>query len=351
MERVAVLCGGRSAEHEVSISSARTVIAGLLEAGYFVEVLGIDKQGGSFKPASIQSQLDLPKNKKLNYPGTPNWIHWLSEPENRPDLVFPVLHGPYGEDGTVQGLLELLDLPYVGAGVAGSAVSMNKIHTKEILKANGLPVLPWTALSRAEFDRGIKPAHLAEKVLEYPVFIKPANMGSSVGISKASSRKELDEGVSTAFRYDSHILIEQGIDAREIEVSVLGCDPPGVSVAGEIIPGAEFYSYEAKYISSKSKLLIPAPLEADLKHRITDLAAAAFRCLQLEGMARMDFLIERANSTVWINEPNTIPGFTEISMYPKLWEASGTGLVDLIRSLIALALERRDAKARLAVDR
>lgn len=351
MERVTVLCGGRSAEHEVSISSARTVITGLLDAGYRVQVLGIDKKGNSFRPADIRDRLKLKENDSLVYPETASWIHWLSDPENKPSLVFPVLHGPYGEDGTVQGLLELLDLPYVGAGVTGSAVSMNKIHSKEILRANGLPVLPWVSFSRASYDDGIDPANLAEEALEYPVFVKPANMGSSVGISKASSRQELLTGVREAFRYDSRILIEQGIDAREIEVSVMGSEPPEVSVAGEIIPGDEFYSYEAKYLSDRSRLIIPAPLGEDLGREISRLASQAFTCLQLEGMARMDFLVERESGTAWINEPNTIPGFTRISMYPKLWEASGIGLVKLLRRLVELALERKVAKSRLEVDR
>ncbi len=351
MENIVVLCGGRSAEHEISIISARAVAKGLIEAGYSVQILGINKQGRSFNAAETSVMLEMPEGNRLQYPECSNWIAWLSLIKDSSPVVFPVLHGPYGEDGTVQGLLELLDLPYVGAGVCGSAVAMNKIHTKEILKSYGLPVLPWISISRKEAAEGFDPSRLLDEKFGYPVFVKPANMGSSVGISKAADPIALNKAVTKAFRYDEHVLIEKGIEAREIELSVLGFHPPRVSIPGEIIPGDEFYSYEAKYLSEESRLIIPAPLEDHQKERLNVLAGAVFSYLQLEGMARIDFLVERANGDIWINEPNTIPGFTRISMYPKLWAAGGMAFPELMRALIKLALQRWEKRRLIEVDR
>ena len=351
MENVIVLCGGRSAEHEISIVSARAIIKGLNEAGYRAIVLGIKKDGSSFTPPEISRNVDLPAGSMLEYPENSSWISWLSSLPGKDYLVFPVLHGPYGEDGSVQGLLELLDLPYIGAGVSGSAVAMNKIHTKEILDSRGIPVLPWTSFRRQDFEKGKLPEITPGGPVDYPVFVKPANMGSSVGISKVDASPGLKQAVRKAFRYDEHILIEKGINAREIEVSVLGYDPPGISVPGEIIPSDEFYSYEAKYQSENSKLIIPAGLDDSQMETINRLASESFTALQLEGMARVDFLLDREDGRIWVNEPNTIPGFTRISMFPKLWGASGVPFPELVKALVSLARERKTRRDQIEVDR
>jgi D-alanine-D-alanine ligase len=292
----------------------------------------------------LTALLDLSSVKGIEYPETSNWINWLAGIENPQNhVVFPVLHGPYGEDGTIQGLLDLLDMPYVGAGVAGSAVAMNKIHTKEILLSHKLPVLPWISLAREEYT----PGRPIIESMKYPLFTKPANMGSSVGISRVTDEDSLREGIEEAFRFDDHILVEQGIEAREIEVSVLGGHPPQVSLPGEIVPDDLFYSYQAKYLSGTSRLIIPATLEDAQRDELARLAGETFRCLQLDGMARIDFLMDRRNG----NEPNTIPGFTQISMYPKLWEASGIDFPQLLKRLVDLALIRKKNRERLEVNR
>jgi len=351
MENIIVLCGGRSAEHEISIISARAIVKGLNQSGYKAQVLGIRKDGSSFTSDEISAILDLPAGSHLQYPEWDNWVSWLSLLRDHNSVVFPVLHGPYGEDGTVQGLLELLDIPYVGAGVSGSAVAMNKIHTKEILKSHGLPVLPWITINKRDFDSGKEADCLLEHGLGYPVFVKPANMGSSVGISKVSNPKKLKTAIKEALRYDENALIEKGINAREIEVSVLGFHPPKISVPGEIIPSEEFYSYEAKYLSEESRLIIPAPLDEGQNKNLNQLASDVFKYLQLEGMARIDFLLDRNTGDIWINEPNTIPGFTRISMYPKLWEATGLTFPELMKALVSLAQDRKSRRSKLEVDR
>jgi D-alanine-D-alanine ligase len=267
-------------------------------------------------------------------------------------IVFPVLHGPLGEDGTVQGLLEVIGLPYVGAGVGASAVGMNKIYCKSILRAAGIPVLPWMTLNRAEWaGKQTESAKLVEEDLSYPIFVKPANMGSSVGINKSHDRVEFVRHVEIAFCYDDYVLLEPGIDAREIEVSVLGGFTPRVSVPGEIIPADEFYSYEAKYLKEGSRLLIPAPLSEAEVEKVRELGSRTFQALQLEGMARVDFLLERRSGELFVNEPNTIPGFTQISMYPKLWEESGLSYAKLLEELIELGFARHDRRSQLSVER
>ena len=351
MENIIVLCGGRSAEHEISIISARAVIKGLNESGYKVQVLGIKKDGSSLASNKISQILDIPASDQLEYPENSNWISWLTLLEEKNSVVFPVLHGPYGEDGTVQGLLELLDIPYVGAGVSGSAVGMNKIHTKEILKSHGLPVLPWISVCGKDLDNGWDVSCLPELEFDYPVFVKPANMGSSVGISKAEDPGTLKEAIQEALRYDEYALVEKGINAREIEVSVLGFTPPRISVPGEIIPSEEFYSYEAKYLSESSSLIIPARLEKNQEKIVNRLASETFNYLQLEGLARIDFLLDKDTGDIWINEPNTMPGFTRISMYPKLWEATGLRFSELMKNLVGLARKRKTRRDRLKVDR
>jgi D-alanine-D-alanine ligase len=263
------------------------------------------------------------------------------------DVIFPVLHGPYGEDGTIQGLLELADVPYVGSGVVGSAVGMDKAVFKSVMISCGIPVLPHVLVLRSDWEANPDAAVArVEKILQYPVFVKPANLGSSVGISRARDRDGLVRSLKEAAAYDRRLLVEQGIDAREIEVSVLGNDDPIASVPGEVIPGDDFYSYADKYINDNAKLLIPAPLDEQTAELAQSLAVRSFKAIDCAGLARVDFLLDRESGELWMNEVNTIPGFTSISMYPKLWAASGISYPDLIDRLIQLALERHDDRAR-----
>jgi D-alanine-D-alanine ligase len=266
------------------------------------------------------------------------------------DVIFPVLHGTFGEDGTLQGLLEMSDVAYVGAGVLGSSVGMDKGLFKDVMRANGIPVVDSILVSRAAIQNSMDDIiRRVETLSPYPIFVKPANLGSSVGVSKCRGRSDLFEGLMDAARFDRRILIERGVNAREIEVSVLGNDQPRASVPGEIRPQADFYSYDAKYILDNSELVIPAELDDELRARIQQIAVQAFLAADCSGMARVDFLLDKDSGAVYLNEINTIPGFTKISMYPKLWEASGLPYPALIDNLIELALERkaqRDATTR-----
>ncbi len=352
MRHVILLCGGRSAEHEVSLLSVASVIRHLDRSRYRVSVLGIAKDGETKPAARLRSELGEPGSAATDFPDTEHWIDYLLKHRHPDTVVFPVLHGPYGEDGTVQGVLESLDIPYVGASVEGSAVGMNKAYCKSILQSAGIPVLPSRTWNIDQW-RGGRTGVLegSEEGLAYPVFVKPVSLGSSVGISRCSSRTDLEAAVEEAFLYDDWILVEKGIEAREIEVSVLGGFEARVSLPGEILPSDLFYSYEAKYLSNDSKLLIPAPLEETQVARIQELALRTFQVLQLEGMARVDFLVDRRTLEIWVNEPNTIPGFTKISMYPKLWEASGLAYSDLLSTLVELAFRRQVRRRRLRVDR
>jgi D-alanine-D-alanine ligase len=265
----------------------------------------------------------------------------------RLDVVFPILHGPYGEDGTVQGLLELAGVPYVGAGVTASAVGMDKALFKDILAARGLPVVPYLVVKRRAWERESEATiDLIESQIGYHCFVKPANLGSSVGITKAHDRTELVAALEEAARYDRKLLVEVAIDAREIEVSVLGNDDPIASLPGEILPCNEFYDYAAKYLAGDSELLIPAPLPVETTERVRSLAVEAYLAIDCAGMARADFLLDRHSGELYVNELNTLPGFTPISMYPKLWEASGLSYTDLIDRLIQLAFERHADKSR-----
>jgi D-alanine-D-alanine ligase len=258
------------------------------------------------------------------------------------DVVFPVLHGTYGEDGTLQGLLEMADVAYVGAGVTGSAVGMDKGVFKDVMRANDIPTVESIILLRSEVEQDMEEAiRKAERVASYPLFAKPANLGSSVGITKCNSRADLGEGLMEAAAFDRRILVERGVDAREIEVSVLGNDTPEASVPGEVLPSREFYSYESKYVDGTSGLVIPAPIPAKTAAEIRRIAVKAYRAIDCAGMARVDFFLEKLTGKVYLNELNTIPGFTTISMYPKLWEASGLPYAALVDRLIDLALERK----------
>ena len=351
MRHVLALCGGRSAEHEVSLLSASSIINRLDQTKYRTSVVGIRKDGSLYPAEAIRGKLEIDPGREIQFPSGDYWMGLLTRLHPPVDIVFPVLHGPFGEDGTVQGALELLDLPYVGAGVWGSAVGMDKIHSKQILENSGLPVLVHLAVGARQWQQEAESVlALAERKLDYPMFVKPANMGSSVGISKSKNRQQLAEHVPIAFQYDGFIVIEQGIEAREVEVAVLGNLEPRASVAGEIVPSREFYSYESKYVDTASQLLIPAPLSEAEMAEIRHLALKAYQALQLEGMARVDFLMDRKSGRFWISEANTIPGFTEISMYPKLWEASGLPYPKLLDELIELGLERY-RRRRFSTDR
>jgi D-alanine-D-alanine ligase len=363
--RVAVIFGGRSGEHEVSLVSARGIMAAIDKDKYEVLPIGITKEGrwiASGDPMrALQSGMAEGESRPAALLGDPSQRGLIRLEEEgqglraarlaEVDVIFPVLHGPYGEDGTVQGLLELANLPYVGAGVLGSALGMDKIVQKTVLRAHGLPVADFTPVSRKEWEQD--PEAAIERILETlgcPCFVKPANLGSSVGITKVHDPQELPAALNVAARYDRKILVEEAIDAREIEVSVLGNDEPIASVPGEIIPCNEFYDYAAKYIADDSELLVPAPIADGLTRRIQDMAVQAYKVIDCAGMARVDFFLERGTYKVYVNELNTIPGFTPISMYPRLWQASGISYTELIDRLIELALERHRDKSRSATS-
>jgi len=307
--RVAVLYGGRSGEHEISLRSAESIIAGLDRAKYEVQRIFITPEG-RWEPHALSPE-----------PGANPGI----------DVVFPVLHGTFGEDGTVQGLLELAGLPYVGAGVLASAVSMDKEVTKRLLVERGLPVAEYVTVTRGGTSNFNLP---------FPLFVKPANLGSSVGISKVKTCAELPAALELAGQYDRKILVERGIAGREFECSVLGSEQPVAAVPCEVIPSREFYDYEDKYLLDAAKLIVPAPLSPVQTAEMQRLAVAAYQAVECEGMARVDFLLETASGKFYINEINTIPGFTSISMYPKMWEAAGVPFAKLLDRLIELALDR-----------
>ena len=343
--RVGVIFGGRSGEHEVSLRSAESIIRCLDSSKYDVRPIAITHEGrwlGSGNAVALLPAGEAIADVLAN--GSPMTL--VPEPrEDGPiDVFFPIVHGTYGEDGTLQGLLELAGVPYVGAGVLGSAVGMDKDVMKRLLREAGLPVGDfWVALSKdvIAFEKEFGAA------LPYPVFVKPANLGSSVGISKAHNVQELHGALALAAEFDRKIVVEKGIDAREIEISVLGNDDPQASVPGEIIPAREFYDYQAKYVDDDSRLLIPAPLEAAQVREAQDLALRSFTALACSGMARVDLFLEKPTGRFFVNEINTLPGFTSISMYPKLWEASGLPYARLLDRLIELALERYEEKRKL----
>jgi D-alanine-D-alanine ligase len=365
--RLGLIFGGRSAEHEVSLMSARSVLKAINNDKYDVTLIGITREGkwmagnDPMKALTAGDMAEMSEAALLGEPGKRELLTLNEQPGGRTvqlssvtelDVIFPLLHGPYGEDGTVQGLLELADLPYVGAGVLGSALAMDKGVCKELLRANGIPVVDWLIVLRSEIERDPEAAaRRAEAMFGYPIFTKPANLGSSVGVVKAHDRAELIEALKESARYDRRVLIEKGVNAREIEVSVLGNDDPVASVAGEVVPSREFYSYEAKYIDDASDLIIPAPIPAETMRLAQDYAVRAFKAIDAAGMARVDYLLDRDSGELYLSEINTIPGFTSISMYPKLWEASGISYSELIDRLIELALERQAEKDRTVKKR
>ncbi len=359
--RVGILFGGRSGEHDVSLTSAASVMKALDPARYEVVPIGITREG-HWRIGSAALHL-LPEVLEKGDPVTPSVdpsapqliplraVSQTSDSGQQLDVVFPVLHGTFGEDGTVQGLLELAGVPYVGAGVLGSAVGMDKDVMKRLFRDADLPVVPWEVLLRSDWENDPKAARKRiERRLRYPLFVKPANLGSSVGISKVATGARLPAAIDLAAQFDRKVIVEKGVDAREIECSVLGNDQPEASVPGEIVPVNEFYDYQAKYIKEGSELIIPARLSARQARGVQALAVVAFRAVDCSGMGRVDFLLDRKTGKIFVNEINTIPGFTPISMYPKLWEASGLPYPKLLDRLIELALERHQQKNRTRFD-
>lgn len=351
--RVGVLFGGRSGEHEVSLASAASVIRGLDPDKYEAVPIGITKDGhwlvGEGAVKMLPEVLKGGRRVMLTADPTEAALVPLDRGAGaqRLDVIIPVMHGTFGEDGTIQGMLELAGIPYVGAGVLGSAVAMDKDVAKRLCKAAGIPVVPWVAVQRWRWEKertAVKEE--IEKEFEYPVFVKPATLGSSVGMSKVHSAEELEPALNLACEYGMKVLVEKAVSAREIEVSVLGNHDPKASVPGEIVPHREFYDYTAKYLEEGTQLKIPAELKPGQAERIQKLAVEAFRALELSGMARVDFFLEKKGGKIFLNEANTIPGFTSISMYPKLWEASGISFRELIDKLIELAFEQQEEKMR-----
>ena len=386
--RVGILFGGRSGEHEVSLLSAASVLQAIDKSKYDVVPIGITKDGRWLTSESAELLLHgkyaepaasslragdpeatpgaalLAQGEAVIVPPEPvhrdagmapfrieaSALRRASDRAINVDVIFPVLHGTFGEDGTIQGLLELADIAYVGAGVLGSSAGMDKDVMKSLFRAAGLPIVKHVTILRSQWEREPKKVQkLVVSKLKYPVFVKPANLGSSVGISKAHDRKELGPAIEEAARFDRKIVIEEGVGgknrkAREIECSVLGNDDPKASVAGEIVPSKEFYDYDAKYLDEGSELIIPAKLPKQKQKEVQRLAVRAFQAVDCAGLARVDFLMDPRTGKMFVNEINTMPGFTSISMYPKLWAASGIEYAELIDRLIQLGLQRYDEK-------
>src|SRR5579883_914466 len=363
--RIGLIFGGRSGEHEVSLASANSVMANLDKDKYEVVPLGITKEG-SWLLGTEPRQLiaaEQEATSELTTSATTTAVTLTGDPSVRRlipiqegaalgsqgalDVIFPVMHGTYGEDGSLQGLLDMADIPYVGCGVLGAALGMDKEKMKMIFRSVGLPIVDYVAFRRSEWERSPETIMNAlEQSLTYPSFVKPANLGSSVGINKAHDRQELEHAINVAAEYDRKIVVEQGIDCREFECAVLGNDEPLASVVGEIVSSNEFYDYRAKYIDGKSQAIIPADIPQETAEEIRRQSIKAFTALDLSGLSRVDFFLEKKTGKVYINEVNTMPGFTEISMYPKLWEASGLPYAQLLDRLIELAIERHEDRQR-----
>lgn len=357
--RVGLIFGGRSGEHEVSFCSATSIIKAIDKDKYTIVPIGITKEGRWISPQDSELALQTGKIEGessvflLNDPSGSALIRTDNNQRadksltlERIDLIFPILHGPYGEDGTIQGFLELANIPYVGSGVASSSISMDKDFMKTIFQQRGLPILKWVTIKRKEWQKDKeKTLSLIQAKFEYPLFVKPANLGSSVGITKVHKKEELDEAIDLASAYDRKILIEEGLEeAREIECGVLGNDEPLASVVGEVIPAGEFYDYNSKYIDGGTQLIIPAELPVNVSKKVQEIALHAFKAVDAVGMARVDFFVSKKENKIYLSEINTIPGFTSVSMYPRLWEASGVPYSELIDRLLQLALERHQDK-------
>jgi D-alanine-D-alanine ligase len=363
--RVGVIFGGRSGEHAVSVASAASVLRALDHDKYEVVPIGITQEGrwlAGVDPAKMLVGAAMEDSGEHSKPVTAVTItgdptqHGLvpasgtgadAQGPGPLDIVIPVLHGTYGEDGTLQGLLEMAGVPYAGCGVLGSALGMDKEKAKLVFKASGLPVVEWLSVRRHEVEHDPEAMYASvERRFTYPVFVKPANLGSSVGVGKAHDRAELVGALATALEYDRKIIVEPGVNCRELECGVLGNDEPIASVVGEVVPSNEFYDYRAKYVDNASRLYIPAQIAPEQADELRRLAVEAFLALDLSGLARVDFFLDKDSDTIYVNEVNTMPGFTQISMYPKLWEASGIPYPELLDRLIQLGLERSADKQR-----
>lgn len=360
--RIGVVFGGRSSEHEVSLASAANVMDALAKAGYQVSPIGIAPSGrwliggDPMKLLSDNASGATPIERLETEQASENWALLPNTKHASQlatiDVIFPVLHGPHGEDGTIQGLLEMANLPYVGCGVASSAVAMDKAITRQLFANAGLKQVNYRVILRNAYKANPEAicAEL-ENALHYPLFVKPANLGSSVGVTKARTRQELQTAIDIAAQFDRKVLVEEAVpNCREIEVSILGNDEPIASIPGEIIPGHEFYDYAAKYLDDSSQLLIPAELSAEQVKQVQAMAVSAFQAIDGSGLARVDFLMDNESGTFFLNEINTMPGFTRISMYPKLWEASGIPYPELVDRLVQLALTRYDDKQQNSIS-
>jgi len=357
--KVGLIFGGRSGEHEVSFCSAFSIIKAIDKDKYSVVPIGITKEGRCVSPRDSELALQSGRIEGrgtvtlLNNPSGTALVRIdnnqrldKSSTLEKLDVIFPVLHGPYGEDGTVQGLLELADIPYVGAEVAASAISMDKDLMKTIFQQKDLPILKWLTIKRKEWQKDKeKILSIIQNNFEYPLFVKPTNLGSSVGITKVHKKEELDKAINLAASYDRKILIEEGLEeVREIECGVLGNDELQVSVVGEVRPAGEFYDYDSKYIDEKTQLIVPTDLPDGVSRKVQEIALRAFKAVDAAGMARVDFFVTKKENKIYLSEINTIPGFTSVSMYPRLWKASGVSYPELIDRLIQLALERHQDK-------
>lgn len=357
--RVAVLCGGRSGEHEVSLVSGSSVAKALHSEKYDVTLVGIDHQG-SWRPIDTKKilsgeiapeQLKLSEQKQLLEPRAYSSENFIDTGDKPFDVIFPVLHGTYGEDGTVQGLLELANIPYVGSGVLGSSVGMDKDVSRRLLEHAGIPVVPTLCFRSNDNSSIMEKVKRAAEQFGYPFFVKPANMGSSVGVHKVKSEEAGVEALKDAFSYDTKVLVEKAISARELECAILESTPNQASGVGEIIPKHEFYSYEAKYLDENgADLRIPADLSDNEVREIQQLSLKAFEILELRGLARVDFFMDKNTNKLYLNEVNTMPGFTKISMYPKLWQAAGLSYPDLLDRLVQLALRRHKERSQLKTE-
>src|SRR5438105_4168970 len=367
--RIGLVFGGRSGEHEVSLASATSVMANLDSDKYEMVPIGITKEGSwllGTEPQkllaaeqSVGEDADLEQTTAVTLTGDPSLRRLIPVQSGEQlgnkgavDVIFPVMHGPYGEDGALQGLLEMANVPYVGCGVLGSALGMDKEKMKLVFRSVGLPIVEYIVCRRYEWERSPETIlNAIEQSLGYSCFVKPVNLGSSVGVNKAHDRGELEHAINVAAEYDRKIIIERAVNCREVECAVLGNDEPLASVVGEVIASNEFYDYNAKYIDNKSQVIIPAVIPQAKAEEVRRQAIKAFLALDLSGLARVDFFLEKESGQIYINEVNTLPGFTEISMYPKLWEASGLPSSQLLDRLIELAIERHADKQRNRTSR
>lgn len=350
-KKLGLLYGGQSAEHEVSLSTAKAVTQALNYDQYEIVPIYITREGewvkGTYLTAPVETVEALQFNQGKDAQPHDISSFLLSQQERPFDIVFPLLHGTYGEDGTVQGFLEVLNIPYVGCGVLASSAGMDKVVMKQLFEIAGLKQVPYVYFIRKEWQKSQQAlVKEMEEKLTYPMFVKPANLGSSVGVNKASNQQELIEAIDVAFKYDRKVIIETGVVAREVEMAVLGNDEPKVSVPGEIKPLTDFYDYDSKYKDSSTELLIPAPVSEVVEQKMTDMAKRAFKVLDGSGLVRADFFVT-ADDEVLINEVNTLPGFTPVSMYPILWKNTGLSYPELIEALITLGIERFEEKQQL----